>query len=212
MQLRPDGSLLLHTAMSMSRLSDVELSAEAAETARLVQLTLGGDSAAFEQIVLRHENRVMALAARLLGAREEARDVAQEVFLRAFKYLHRLDVQKPVEPWLMRITVNVCRDAARLRQRRLATFVDVDEPERVDESPDPYAGLARKQEQRILQRALERLPEKERLAIVLRDVEELSTAEVASILQSSETTVRSQVSRGRLKLKAAIDRLMGEKL
>jgi RNA polymerase sigma-70 factor (ECF subfamily) len=197
--------------MSMSRPSDGELSVEAAETARLVQLTLGGDSAAFEQIILRHEHRIMAMAARLLGAREDAKDVAQEVFLRAFKYLHRLDVQKPVEPWLMRITVNVCRDAARLRQRRLATFVDVDEPDRIDESPDPYAGLARKQEQLILQKALETLPEKERLAIVLRDVEGLSTAEVASILQSSETTVRSQVSRGRLKLKAAIDRLMGEK-
>jgi RNA polymerase sigma-70 factor (ECF subfamily) len=208
MQLRPDGSLLVHTAMSMSRLLDGELSPEAAEMARLVQLTLGGDSAAFEQIILRYENRIMAMAARLLGAREEARDVTQEVFLRAFKYLHRLDVQKPVEPWLMRITVNVCRDAARLRQRRLATFVDVDEPERMDESPDPYAGLARKQEQLILQKALETLPEKERLAIVLRDVEGLSTAEVASILRSSETTVRSQVSRGRLKLKAAIERLM----
>jgi RNA polymerase sigma-70 factor (ECF subfamily) len=208
MQVRPDGSLLVHTAMSMSRLVDGELSPEAAETARLVQLTLGGDSAAFEQIILRYENRIMAMAARLLGAREEARDVTQEVFLRAFKYLHRLDVQKPLEPWLMRIAVNVCRDAARLRQRRLATFVDVDEPERVDESPDPYAGLARKQEHLILQKALETLPEKERLAIVLRDVEGLSTAEVASILRSSETTVRSQVSRGRLKLKAAIERLM----
>ena len=62
---------------------------------------------------------------------------------------------------------------------------------------------------RLLQRALDCLPDKERLAIVLRDVEGLSTAEVASILQSSETTVRSQVSRGRLRLKAAIDRLMG---
>lgn len=203
--------MLFPTTMSMARVSTGELSADAAETARLVQLTLGGDVSAFEQIVLRHENRIMALAARLLGAREEARDVAQEVFLRAFKYLHRLDVQKPVEPWLMRITVNVCRDAARLRQRRLATFVDVDEPDRIDDSPDPYAGLARKQEQQILQKALETLPEKERLAIVLRDVEELSTAEVAAILQSSETTVRSQVSRGRLKLKLAIDRLMGEK-
>jgi RNA polymerase sigma-70 factor (ECF subfamily) len=108
--------------------------------------------------------------------------------------------------------VNVCRDAVRLRQRRLATFVDVDEPERIDESPDPYAGLARKQQYLILQKALDMLPEKERLAIVLRDVDGLSTAEVASILQSSETTVRSQVSRGRVKLKAAIDHMMGEKL
>jgi len=61
----------------------------------------------------------------------------------------------------------------------------------------------------ILQRALDSLPEKERLAIILRDVEGLSTAEVALILRSSETTVRSQVSRGRLRLKAAIDRLVG---
>jgi len=209
--LTPDGSLLVRSAMSMSRLLDSERSVDATETARLVRLTLGGDPAAFEQIILRHEHRIMAVAARLLGAREDVKDVAQEVFLRAFKYLHRLDVQKPVEPWLMRITVNVCRDAARSRQRRLATFVDVDEPEQIDESPDPYAGLARKQEQLILQKALETLPEKERLAIVLRDVEGLSTAEVAAILQSSETTVRSQVSRGRLKLKAAIDRLLGAK-
>jgi RNA polymerase sigma-70 factor (ECF subfamily) len=58
-------------------------------------------------------------------------------------------------------------------------------------------------------KALQSLPEKERLAIILRDVEGLSTAEVASILQSSQTTVRSQVSRGRLRLKAAIDHLLG---
>jgi RNA polymerase sigma-70 factor (ECF subfamily) len=209
MQLRPDGSLLVQTALSMSRLSQRELSPEAAEITRLVRLTLGGDSTAFEQIILRYETRVMTMAARLLGARDDARDVAQEVFLRAFKYLHRLDLQKPVEPWLMGITVNVCRDAARRRQRRRDTFIEIETPETIDESADPYAGAVRKQERLILQRALDGLPDKERLAIVLRDVEGLSTAEVASILQSSETTVRSQVSRGRLKLKAAIDRLMG---
>jgi RNA polymerase sigma-70 factor (ECF subfamily) len=209
MEFRPDGSLVLQTALSMSCLSHEELSREAAEIAGLVRLTLDGDAAAFEQIILRFETRVMTMAARLLGAREESRDVAQEVFLRAFKYLHRLDLQKPMEPWLMRITVNVCRDTARRRQRRRHTFVDVEGAEAIDESPGPYDGLARKQERLILQKALSELPEKERLAIVLRDVEGRSTAEVASILQSSETTVRSQVSRGRLRLKAAIDRLIG---
>ena len=209
MKLGSDGSLLVQTALSMSRLTDEELSREAAEVARLVRLTLGGDSTAFEQIIQRYETRVMTVAARLMGRRDDARDVAQEVFLRAFKYLHRLDLQKPVEPWLVRITVNVCRDAARSRQRRQNTFVEIERPETVDRSADPYSGLARKQERLILQKALDSLPEKERLAIVLRDVEGLSTSEVASILRSSETTVRSQVSRGRLKLKAAIDRLMG---
>jgi RNA polymerase sigma-70 factor (ECF subfamily) len=208
MELTPDGSLLVQTALAMSRVSEEELSRDAAEIARLVRLTLGGDSAAFEQIILRYETRVMTLAARLLGARE---DVAQEVFLRAFKYLHRLDLQKPVEPWLMQITINVCRDTARQRQRQRRTFVEIDGPETIDESADPYAGMARKQERIILQRALDSLPEKERLAILLRDVEGLSTAEVASLLQSSETTVRSQVSRGRLRLKVAVNGLMGGK-
>jgi RNA polymerase sigma factor (sigma-70 family) len=209
--MRPDGSLLVSTPLSMSCVADDAGSRDTAETARLVQLTLGGDSSAFEQIILRHERRVMSMASRLMGARDDAKDVAQEVFLRAFKYLHRLDVSKPVEPWLIRITINVCRDAARQRQRRLATFVDIGASETIDQSPDPYAGFARKQEQLLLQRALERLPEKERLAIVLRDVEGLTTAEVAAILQSSETTVRSQVSRGRLRLKVALDRLLGDK-
>ena len=209
MEFSLDGSLGIRNALSMSRLSQEELSREADEIVHLVRLTLGGDTTAFEQIILRYEIRVMNTAARLLGARDDAGDVAQEVFLRAFKYLHRLDLEKPMEPWLMRITVNVCRDAARKRQRRWDTFAPVEVPETIDESPGPYDGLARKQELLILQRALNSLPEKERLAIVLRDVEGLSTAEVASILQSSETTVRSQVSRGRVRLKATIDRLMG---
>jgi RNA polymerase sigma-70 factor (ECF subfamily) len=209
MDFSPDGSLLVQTPISMSRLSGDEPSREAAEIAGLVRLTLGGDAAAFERIILKYETRVTTLAARLLGARDEAPDAAQEVFLRAYKYLHRLDLRKPVEPWLMRITVNVCRDALRSRRRRRDTFVADDPGEAADLSPDAYDGLVRKEERRILRTALDSLPEKERLAIVLRDVEGLPTAEVAAILQSSETTVRSQVSRGRLKLKAAIDRLMG---
>jgi RNA polymerase sigma factor (sigma-70 family) len=213
MEFRPDGSLALDMALSMSLASEDALPREVAETARLVQLTLGGDSAAFEQIVLRHETRVMNLAARLLGSRDEASDVAQEVFLRAFKYLHRLDVDKPMEPWLLRITVNVCRDAARGRQRRHA-LIDGEAAEAaatVDQSTDPYEGLAHKEERLMLRKGLETLPEKERLALLLRDVEGLSTAEVAQVLQSSETTVRSQVSRGRLRLKEAIDRLVGDR-
>ncbi len=197
--------------ISMSCLPEETAHPDVADTMRLVQVILGGDTAAFEQIILRHEHRVMTMAARLLGARDDAKDVAQEVFLRAFKYLHRLDVTKPIEPWLMRITINVCRDQARVRQRRRATFVDAEAAEPIDDAPGPYDGFARRQEQRLLHQALDSLPEKERLAILLRDVEGLSTAEVAEILESSTTTVRSQVSRGRLRLKAALDRLLGGK-
>jgi RNA polymerase sigma-70 factor (ECF subfamily) len=212
MELKPDGSVLVPAALAMSGLSQETLSPEAADIIRLVRLTLDGDSSAFEHIIRRYEARVMTLAARILGGRDDARDVAQEVFLRAFKYLHRLNLEKPVEPWLMQITVNVCRDAIRQRQQRRNTFVDVESPEAIDETADPYADVALQQERLMLLKALDSLPEKERLAILLRDVEGLSTAEVASLLQSSETTVRSQVSRGRLRLKAAIEELMGGKL
>jgi len=212
MELTPDGLLMVDTVLSMSRLADEALSRGAAELAGLVQATLRGDSAAFECIIRRYESRVTTLATRLLGARDDARDAAQEVFLRAFKYLHRLDLRKPVDPWLMHITVNVYRDTLRNRQRRQCALVDIEPPETIDASPDQLDGLMRKEEHQILHRALNALPERERLAIILRDVEGLSTAEVADILQSSESTVRSQISRGRVRLKATIDRLAGGEL
>jgi hypothetical protein len=77
-----NSSVLMQTPLSMSRVSDEALSAEGAEVARLVRLTLRGDVTAFEQIILRYESRVMTLAARLLGCKDDARDAAQEVFLR----------------------------------------------------------------------------------------------------------------------------------
>lgn len=204
-----NSSVLIQTALSMSRVSDESPAAETADVSRLVRLTLRGDRTAFEQIIVRYESRIMTLAVRLLGRRDDAADVAQEVFLRAFKYLHRADPRRPLAPWLFRIAVNVCRDVMRRRQQRQATFVDDEAVEPIDQSSDPCAGLERKQQRLILQKALERLPEKERLAIVLRDIEGLSTADVAAILHSSETTVRSQVSRGRLRLKVVIGQLMG---
>src|SRR5829696_4912942 len=122
----------MQTALSMSRVSDETLPADAAEVSRLVRLTLRGDQAAFEQIIIRYESRVMTLAVRLLGNRDDAPDAAQEVFLRAFKYLHRVDTRRPLEPWLFRIAVNVCRDLLRRRAQRQTTFVDADPAEPID--------------------------------------------------------------------------------
>ena len=204
-----NSSVLIQTALSMSRVTEESPAAETADVSRLVRLTLRGDRTAFEQIIVRYESRILTLAVRLLGRRDDAADVAQEVFLRAFKYLHRVDPRKPLEPWLFRIAVNVCRDVMRRRLQRQTTFVDGEATEPIDQASDPCAGLERKQQRVILQKALEQLPEKERLAIVLRDIEGLSTADVAAILHSSETTVRSQVSRGRLRLKVAIGQLLG---
>src|SRR5499427_3348281 len=122
---------MIRTAMFMSRVRDAGPSLETAETACLVQQALNGDPAAFECLMLRYERQVVRLAMRFLGTTEDAQDAAQEVFFRAYKYLHRLDLQKPIEPWLMRVTVNVARDIGRKRQLRLNTFPDSDRMEAV---------------------------------------------------------------------------------
>ena len=185
--------------------------ADILEIASLVQRTVEGDSTAFEQIILRFERRILTLSMRLLGTPDDAQDAAQEVFLRAFKYIHRVDQTKPLEPWLVRMTVNVCKDLGRKRQQRRNTFPETTMPDVAseDKSSDPHKGLAHQQRKQLLWRALNDLPEKEKMAVILRDIEGLSTSEVAVILRSSETTVRSQVSRARLKMKEAIDLMTG---
>jgi RNA polymerase sigma-70 factor (ECF subfamily) len=195
----------------MSGIPETERTAAIAEVAALVQRTLGGDTVAFEQLIMRYERRVFSLSIKLLGSADDAQDAAQEVFLRVFKYIHRFDIRKPIEPWLMQMTVNVCRNIGRDRQRRWNTFPETVEPEiaAVPECHDPHNGLAVEQERQILWKALDGLPAKERMAVILRDIDGLKTSEVAQILGSTETTVRSQVSRARVRMKEAIDQMMG---
>lgn len=193
----------------MSRVPDPAAPLEPLEIETLIRRTLAGDALAFEHLIMRYERRVLTLAMRFLRRMDDAQDAAQEVFLRAYKYIHRLDSAKPIEPWLVRITVNVCRDIGRKRQRQWHTFTDMTDVENTcgGASANPHTELAQEQQRRMLWRALDTLPEKERMALILRDVEGFSTSEVATILESSEATVRSQICRGRLKIREAMDHM-----
>ena len=209
MDYGPDNSDIVQGSLSMVRMPCTADSAETAEVAQIVRLVLSGDTSSFEHIITRYERRVMNIAMRILGCHDDAHDAAQEVFLRVFKYLHRLDLEKPIEPWLMRMTVNVCRDLGRKKRQHQSTSLEHTPSEAITNSPadDPYTGLAEEQQRQMLWKALACLSENERVAIVLRDVEGLSTAEVAAILESPEVTVRSRISRGRLKLKEIVDQM-----
>ena len=187
------------TALWMSRI-DPEIGAQT-EFAVVLERAVAGDISAFEQIIVRHERRVLTLAWRLLGRPEDAQDASQEVFLRAFRFLRRFDVRRPFEPWLMKMTVNVCHDIGRKRLQHPNAVVD---PDALRSASDPHADLHSEEQRRMLYSALQELPEKERAAVVLRDIEGLSTAEVAEILGSSEGTVRSQISTARLKIKRVL--------
>jgi RNA polymerase sigma-70 factor, ECF subfamily len=185
-------------ALWMSR-TEPESEAEAAFSL-VLQKAVAGDIPAFEQIVARYERRVLTLALRLLGNIADAQDASQDVFLRAFRFLHRFDAKRRIEPWLVRMTVNVCRDLG--KKRRPSTGLDTDI---MISSSDPHAAMSSEESREILYRALSELPVKERAAIVLRDLEGLSTAEVAETLGSSEATVRSQISTARLKIRKSIE-------
>ena len=136
--------------------------------------------------------------------------------MRLYRHLRRFDERRDFATWLYRITVNVCHDLHRRRQRNPTLSLEemgvrVPPVEPQADSPDPFDELAKAEEKRIMIEALAVLPEKERAAVVLRDLEGLSTAEVATALGSSETTVRSQISRARLKLKTERERRLKER-
>jgi RNA polymerase sigma-70 factor, ECF subfamily len=170
--------------------------------AQIVRRAQAGERAAFDQLMELHQQRVVTLAWRLLGKREDARDAAQEVFLRVLRHLHQYDTRYEFNGWLYRIAVNVCRDLQRQRGRHEGLSLDDESVAQLVSNDDSEAEALAAQERMMLQRALATLSEKERAAIVLRDLESLPTEEVARLLGSSPTTVRSQISAARTKLKA----------
>lgn len=161
-----------------------------------------GDAASFERIVILHERLVLRVAQRLLLNMEDAKDAAQEVFVRLHRILRRFDEDKELGPWLYRITVNICRD---MRRRSKRTVPLEPEHDAVDNTSDPEASASASQQYRMVLEALGELSPREREAIVLRDLEGWSTLEVAEILGSSEGTVRTQLSTGRVKIRNYIE-------
>jgi len=160
-----------------------------------------GEPATFEALLRLHEAMVARTALRLTGNRQDAQDAAQEVFLRLHRSLGQIDDSRNLSGWLYRVTVNVCRDILRKR-RNTDSLGDV----QVAVPSSTEADLGREQQLRLVEDALRTLPEKERAAVTLRDIEGLSTREVAEILRSSEATVRSQISAARLKIRKMLRR------
>ncbi len=178
----------------------------------LVTRARAGDVLAFERIMIATEQRVVSIAWRMLGNRDDARDAAQEVYLRVFKYLARFREGEDFRAWLYRITINVCHDFSRKRNSAATARLsetDFDEEVHTVEDPavDPETRTLRQQQMMLIRRALRELPEKERAALVLRDLEGLSTEEVARALGSRPVTVRSQVSSARAKIKVYCESL-----
>lgn len=178
------------------------------EDKQIIEQVLAGDNDAFGALVERYQNRVYNLALRMCGNRDDAFDLAQEAFFRAWRSLEGFQFESAFSTWLFRLTANVCLDWLRARKRRPTvslTTVD-DEEETVElELPDPAKGpealLLAAEDRAALARAMNQLPVEYRQILTMRAINDLSYTEIAEILQIKEGTVKSRLSRARLALR-----------
>lgn len=167
-----------------------------------------GDQAAFEQLVLAHQDRVYSLAVRMIGDREEAADLAQEAFLKAWQGLASFQGGSSFSTWIYRLTTNVCIDHLRRQRRRRevepAVSLDDEEggwAEPADWGQDPQRKLEESERSRALARGLERLPDHQRRVLVMRELSGLSYQEIGDALELDLGTVKSRIARARLALR-----------
>ena len=176
----------------------------------LVERVRGGDVAAFEPLVEKYRQRVYRLAYNVLRDKEDAWDVAQEAFIKAYKALPTFRGQSAFYTWLFRIVMNVAHDKARQRGAAGRAFgterVTEEEWERTmpDPGEEPDTAAARAEQRRRITAALETLPEHHRAIIMLSDLEGLSYREIADVLNIPMGTVMSRLHNARKKLRSAL--------
>lgn len=178
--------------------------------ARLVEDARRGDQSAFGELVLRYERRLMRVIQRFVPDYEQTRDLAQEAFLRAYTRLDQFDPSRRFGPWLFRIGVNLTLDYLRKRKRRIRWSLFSDgrsESAPAPATPDPRQALDLSQE---VQAVLEELPEKYRSVLVLRDLENFSTSDIAAILDRKEATIRWRLAEARTRFRQAWIQRLGE--
>jgi RNA polymerase sigma-70 factor (ECF subfamily) len=167
----------------------------------LVTRSIGGDADSFNQLVLRWERPIYALAYRTLGREEDARDVCQETFLRAYRALKGFRSEAKFSSWLYRIALNLCRDWIR-RQRRtpvvqLPEDVDVMELAAEREPTDSIENvIARHDLTRLVERAMAKLPEEQRTAIILKEYHGMTFQEIADLSGCPLSTVKTRLYQG----------------
>ena len=171
-----------------------------------VSAALEGDQAAFAELVYTYQDAVYNLCYRMLYDRGEAEDASQEAFLRAFMNLHRYDPSRSFKTWLLTIASNYCID--RIRRRRMQ-WLSLDDPLpnltlREDE-PEPEDVTILREQSEAIQRMLGQLPPDYRAAVVLRYWYDYSYVEIADILDTTESAIKSRLFRARQMLADHID-------
>ena len=182
---------------------------------RRCQQSLPDDTRPFEQLVALYKDRIFATAYRILGHPQEAEDQTQEIFLKVYRHVRRLDDPASFSTWLYRIAVRTCYDALAQQQRRpqLHSLTasgddDVDVPHYLDEhTPTPEQAALQRELRRCLEAALAALTTDERTVLVLRDIEGRPYQEIADLLTIGLSAVKMRIHRTRLAFQQMLERV-----
>ena len=180
----------------------------------LVRKAAAGDSDAFEQLVLSYEKPIYNLCLRMCGNADDAMDLTQETFLKAWRSLGSFRADAAFSTWLYRLCSNLCIDHLRREQKRKVLPLQVEDSdgdERPLDVPDPAAGpeerLSAQEDRQQVAAALQSLEPEYREALTLRVLHDLSYADIAAVLQVREGTVKSRIARAREKMREAMQKL-----
>lgn len=174
----------------------------------VIEQVLAGDNDAFGILVERYQTKIYNLALRMCGNEDDAFDLAQESFLRAWRNLGSFQFESAFSTWLFRLCSNICLDFLRAKKRRAAvslTMTDDEGEENQLEVPDPgktpEEAVLAAEDRELLTRALNELPADQREILTLRAIDDLSYSEIARIMNLQEGTVKSRLSRARTALR-----------
>ncbi|HEY8461067.1 MAG TPA: sigma-70 family RNA polymerase sigma factor [Blastocatellia bacterium] len=182
---------------------------------QIIERTLAGETDAFSLLVRRWERSIYGLSLRMLGRDEDARDVCQETFLAAFRNLRKFRGDAKFSSWLYRIALNACHSRLRKRIAMAEQSIDQDDGDgRLCEIADSgFEGLPerlqRDQRAQMVRKALHALPAEMRQAIIMKEYEGLTFAEIAEILQVPVSTVKSRVYAGLQQMAARLEKMRG---
>ena len=199
--------------MSPSRDDEVDRLESNDRDVALMGMVSAGDMRAFEELVERHQRAVIGTVAKMLGNASESEDIAQQVFVRVWKSAGRYEAQAKFTTWLFTITRNLVFNEVRRRQRK--PTVSVDEREETThrtvedlQAISPDDEMLHTELEEAIDRAIQSLPEKQRMAVVLRRYEEMPYEEIAVVLEMSIPAVKSLLFRARTQLKEALQRYL----
>ena len=174
-----------------------------------------GDTAAFERLIGRHQTLVAGTVARMLGDNSEVEDIAQQVFVRVWRSANRYVPRAKFTTWLLKITRNLVFNELRRRRRHLVTPLQSEPGSeemqlRDERGQTPAASLLEGELQRAIESAIQKLPETQRMAVVLRRYEELSYEEIAEVLDQTVPAVKSLLFRARTELRERLKSYLAE--